>query len=318
MDRRVLSSDSHMANDKEEAEKAYRLAEERFLAGDVAGALRTARNARRLFPTVPALQNAAAAYDVHAAACAVARGGRRWYAVLGLQPEEAVVTHEDVKKQYRRLCLVLHPDKNRSAAADGAFRLLQQAWEVLSDRHPPPGPASAAKPSGRTYAPPPPPPPQPRYDPRWEKADRYGRWTPPSDWSSFGFRKPPEPDGSTFDFKAWRAAYARAHGTTYCGHCDSESAGDHGGKPREKCHACGARFSPPRRDGATTPAGTGDEPPPAPRQRKGGAFTCPTACPRCGTRFSSTVSVGLCKLRCQACSYDATVDVCSRDTATAF
>ena len=142
-----------MANDREEAEKAYRFAEERF----VAGALRSARNAKRLFASLPALQNAAAAYEVHAAVAAAARGGRNWYAVLGL-PSDA--THEDMKKQYKRLCLVLHPDKNRSAAADGAFKLLQQAWEALSARHPP-VPASASKPS---RAPPPRAPPFPGED----------------------------------------------------------------------------------------------------------------------------------------------------------
>ena len=304
-----------MANDREEAEKAYRFAEERF----VAGALRSARNAKRLFASLPALQNAAAAYEVHAAVAAAARGGRNWYAVLGL-PSDA--THEDIKKQYKRLCLVLHPDKNRSAAADGAFKLLQRAWEALSARHPP-GPASASKPSRaqprRTYYAPP-----PRASPSRAKTGCPGSRPPPPDWPSFGFTPPPEPDGSTFDFKAWRAAYARANGTIYCGHCDTESAaeGASHGKPSERCHSCGARCSPPRRSRATP--GTGAEPPPppprgdAPRQREGGEFTCPAACPRCGTRFLSSVAVGMCKLRCRACSYDATVHVRSRDSAVAF
>ncbi|OEL28931.1 hypothetical protein BAE44_0010047 [Dichanthelium oligosanthes] len=214
-----------MANDREEAERAYRIAEERFLAG----ALRSARNAKRLFASLPALQNAIAAYEVHAAA-APARRGRNWYAVLGL-PTDAI-THDDIKKQYRRLCLVLHPDKNRSAAADGAFKLLQQAWEALSDRHPP-GSAFASKPSRTqprpTHAP------RPRAPPSSVRTGRYGSRAPPRDWSSFGF-----------------------------------------------------------------------------------TFTCPAACPRCGTRFSSVVSVGLCKLSCKARSYDATVHVRSRDSATAF
>ncbi|CAL4945336.1 unnamed protein product [Urochloa decumbens] len=308
-----------MANSREEAEKAYRLAEECFLAGDLSGALRSAWSAKRLFASLPALRNAAAAYDVHVAAAS--RVGRRWYAVLGLRPEEATITHEDVKKQYKSLCLVLHPDKNRSAAADGAFKLLQQAWETLSDLHPPG--AAASRPSRaqprRTYAPPP----RPRDPPPGARTGRYasgGRPPPPPapDWSSYGFTPPPEPDGSTFDFKAWRAAYARANGTIYCGHCDWESAAGEG-KSGERCHSCGARFSPPRQ--GTGGAEPSPPPPPrgeAPRQRDGGEFTCPAACPRCGERFSASVSVGLCNLRCQACSYDAKVHVRSRGTATAF
>ncbi|RLN17645.1 hypothetical protein C2845_PM02G42130 [Panicum miliaceum] len=249
-----------MENDREEAEKAYRFAEERFVAGDIA--------------------NAATAYEVQAAVAAAARGGRNWYVVLGLPSDS---TLEDIKKQYKRLCLVLHPDNNRSAAADGAFKLLQQAWEALSARHPP-GPASASKPSRaqprRTYAPP------PRAPPSWAKTGRCGSRPPPPDWSSFGFTPPPEPDGSTFDFKAWRAAYARANGTIYCEHCDSESAaeGASHGKSGERCHSCGARFSPPRRSRATPDTGAQPPHPPprgeAPRQHNGGEFTCPTACPR--------------------------------------
>ncbi|OEL35837.1 hypothetical protein BAE44_0003144 [Dichanthelium oligosanthes] len=293
--------------EREEAEKACQLAEELFLAGNVRGAHRQASRAKRLCPSLPGVANALAAYEVHAAA-APARRGRNWYAVLGL-PTDAI-THDDIKKQYRRLCLVLHPDKNRSAAADGAFKLLQQAWEALSDRHPP-GSTSASKPSRTeprpTHAP------RPRAPPSSARTGRYGSRAPPPDWSSFGFTPPPEPDGSTFDFKAWRAAYARANGTIYCGHCDSESVaeGANNGKSGERCHSCGARFSPPQR--SWEPPGTGAEPPPPPV-----AFTCPAACPRCGTRFSSAVSVGLCKLSCKACSYDATVHVRSRDSATAF
>nr|CAB3492542.1 unnamed protein product [Digitaria exilis] len=284
-----------MANDMEEAERAYMLAEERFVAGDLAGALRSARNSKRLFASLPTLQNAAAAYEVHAAAAAAARGGKMsWYAVLGLRQDAAVVTHEDVKRQYRRLCLVLHPDKNPSAAADGAFKLLHQAWEALSTRHPPGRPTpsvSATKPSKKA-----PPPPRPRAPPCRERRKTGGsqRRPPSPEWSSFGFTAPPEPDGSTFDFRAWREAYARANGAIYCGHCDTESAAEGGaghGKSGTggRCHSCGARSSP-----------------------VGPMFTCQAACPGCGERLSSPVSVGVC------CGYVATVHVRSRESATAF
>ncbi|KAF7139211.1 hypothetical protein RHSIM_Rhsim07G0211600 [Rhododendron simsii] len=38
-----------------------------------------------------------------------------------------------VKKHYRRLAFLLHPDKNRFAFSDAAFRLVAEAWAVLSD-----------------------------------------------------------------------------------------------------------------------------------------------------------------------------------------
>ncbi|KAL6644211.1 hypothetical protein ACP70R_015819 [Stipagrostis hirtigluma subsp. patula] len=85
-----------MAANVEEAEKAYRHAEERFLTSDVAGAIRSAWGANRLFPLLSALGNTLAAYEVHAAAAA--RGGENWYAVIGLAAAPAgSVMHDAVK-----------------------------------------------------------------------------------------------------------------------------------------------------------------------------------------------------------------------------
>lgn len=120
-----------------DAEEAYELAENRFLANDIAGALRVAREAQRLiYPAaLPAgLANAVAAYEVHHAAASRADAGDKWYAILavgddssattssGTNGAAAVITHEDLKHQYHRLCLLLHPDKNAAAAAEGAFK----------------------------------------------------------------------------------------------------------------------------------------------------------------------------------------------------
>nr|AAO41128.1 hypothetical protein [Oryza sativa Japonica Group]ABF99776.1 DnaJ domain containing protein [Oryza sativa Japonica Group] len=138
---------------EEAAGKAYKLAEDRFLVKDIAGALRAAREARRLFRSLPGLANAITAYEVHAPAATTRAGGRNWYAVLAVGDRSAKtssggggVTHESLKRQYHRLCLVVHPDKNRSAAAAGAFRLLQKAWDELSLRHPPRAAGAAAAP----------------------------------------------------------------------------------------------------------------------------------------------------------------------------
>ena len=39
----------------------------------------------------------------------------------------------DIKKAYRKLARLLHPDKNSHPRAEEAFDLLQNAYEVLSD-----------------------------------------------------------------------------------------------------------------------------------------------------------------------------------------
>ncbi|KAF8722252.1 hypothetical protein HU200_022561 [Digitaria exilis] len=117
-------ADVDAASKEEQARRARALAEKCFLAGNVYGARQWMQSALRLAPGLPGTAQIVAAYDVHAAAAA--RRPPDWYAVLGLRPPG--VTHDDVKRHHRRLCLLVHPDKNPSAAADGAFKLVQAAW----------------------------------------------------------------------------------------------------------------------------------------------------------------------------------------------
>ena len=39
-----------------------------------------------------------------------------------------------VKKQYRKLALLFHPDKNKTVGDDGTFNLIVEAWGLFSDR----------------------------------------------------------------------------------------------------------------------------------------------------------------------------------------
>ncbi|CAG2161523.1 unnamed protein product [Oppiella nova] len=57
---------------------------------------------------------------------------RCYYEVMGLSME---ATEDDIKKTYRQLALSLHPDKNpdNQEMANNEFKLLQEAYEVLSD-----------------------------------------------------------------------------------------------------------------------------------------------------------------------------------------
>jgi DnaJ-class molecular chaperone len=40
---------------------------------------------------------------------------------------------EEIRKAYRKLALVLHPDKNKADDAHGKFQHLQRVYAVLSD-----------------------------------------------------------------------------------------------------------------------------------------------------------------------------------------
>nr|CAB3499120.1 unnamed protein product [Digitaria exilis] len=165
------------ASKEEQARRARALAEKCFLAGNVYGARQWMQSALRLAPGLPGTAQIVAAYDVHAAA---ARRPPDWYAVLGLRPPG--VTHDDVKRHHRRLCLLVHPDKNPSAAADGAFKLVQAAWQTLSVRHPPGAPAPPPRPQPPPQQRQPPtraPEPQPRQRPQVVQMQRRAPAPPP-------------------------------------------------------------------------------------------------------------------------------------------
>jgi curved DNA-binding protein len=53
-----------------------------------------------------------------------------YYAILGV-PRNA--TLEQIKEAYRRLAKEYHPDKNPSPEAEERFKLINEAYQVLSD-----------------------------------------------------------------------------------------------------------------------------------------------------------------------------------------
>ncbi len=55
---------------------------------------------------------------------------RDYYEVLGVGRE---ATEEDIKKSFRRLAFQFHPDQNHNSDAEGKFKEINEAYEVLSD-----------------------------------------------------------------------------------------------------------------------------------------------------------------------------------------
>jgi molecular chaperone DnaJ len=55
---------------------------------------------------------------------------RDYYDVLGI-PRDA--SEEDIKKVFRKLALEYHPDRNKTEGAEGRFKEINEAYQVLSD-----------------------------------------------------------------------------------------------------------------------------------------------------------------------------------------
>lgn len=53
-----------------------------------------------------------------------------FYAVLDI---ESVATEAEIRKAYRKLALIMHPDKNGAPGADEAFKMVSKAFQILSD-----------------------------------------------------------------------------------------------------------------------------------------------------------------------------------------
>ncbi|KAF8686211.1 hypothetical protein HU200_043592 [Digitaria exilis] len=117
---------------EEEALKAKHAAERKFYGRNIKGARRSAIKAQNLCPTLEGISQMISTLDVHLASESKIDGESDWYRILSLT---ALADEEEVKKQYRKLALQLHPDKNKSVGAEAAFKLISEAWSVLSDKN---------------------------------------------------------------------------------------------------------------------------------------------------------------------------------------
>ncbi|KAH6766149.1 Chaperone DnaJ-domain superfamily protein [Perilla frutescens var. hirtella] len=96
------------------------------------GVKKFALKAQNLYPELDGISQMVMMLDIYISAEEEKLNGEsNWYGVLGLTP---LVDDETIRKQYRKLALLLHPDKNRSIGAEGAFQFISQAWNLLSDK----------------------------------------------------------------------------------------------------------------------------------------------------------------------------------------
>uniref|UniRef100_A0A1J3GC40 Chaperone protein DnaJ n=1 Tax=Noccaea caerulescens TaxID=107243 RepID=A0A1J3GC40_NOCCA len=116
-----------------EAERLLGIAEKLLESRDLNGSKEFAILAQETEPLLEGTDQILAVVDVLLSSAAENRVNNHpnWYRIL--QIEDPIESSADlIKKQYRHLALLLHPDKNRFPFADQAFRFVLDAWEVLS------------------------------------------------------------------------------------------------------------------------------------------------------------------------------------------
>ncbi|KAG7535227.1 DnaJ domain [Arabidopsis thaliana x Arabidopsis arenosa] len=120
-----------MECNKEEAKRAMYIAEKKLSANDYNGAKKFINKAQSLYPKLDGLKQVLMMIHVYISASNKEGGESDWYGILGVDP---LADDETVKKHYKNLALLLHPDKNRFNGAEGAFKLVLDAWTLLSDK----------------------------------------------------------------------------------------------------------------------------------------------------------------------------------------
>lgn len=126
----VTGANFIMECNKDEATRAMSIADSKLLQKDFLSAKKFVLKAQNLYPGLHGIPQILTTLDVHIAAENKIRGEVDWYRVLDTNPS---ADYDAIKKQYRKLALMLHPDKNKSAGAESAFKLISEAWRLLSD-----------------------------------------------------------------------------------------------------------------------------------------------------------------------------------------
>ncbi|KAI3696433.1 hypothetical protein L1987_79448 [Smallanthus sonchifolius] len=120
-----------MECNRDEAKRAKEIAEIKFSTKDVTGAKKFALKAQNLYPELDGISQLLATLDIYIAAENKINNESDFYGILGVSPS---ADDDTVRKHYRKLALFLHPDKNKSVGADGAFKYISEAWSLLSDK----------------------------------------------------------------------------------------------------------------------------------------------------------------------------------------
>lgn len=52
------------------------------------------------------------------------------FSILGVSPN---CSQEQIRKHYKKIAVLVHPDKNKQAGAEEAFKVLQRSFELIGE-----------------------------------------------------------------------------------------------------------------------------------------------------------------------------------------
>ncbi|XP_022717218.1 J protein JJJ2-like [Durio zibethinus] len=122
-----------MAPDPDAEQKAQRLkalAEAKYKKSNLKSALKHAKKAHRLCPNLEGISSMLTAFEILQVA-SKANAAPDWYKILQVEPFSHI---NSIKKQYRKLALTLHPDKNPYLGCEEAFKLVGEGFRIFSDK----------------------------------------------------------------------------------------------------------------------------------------------------------------------------------------
>ncbi|CAH8356694.1 unnamed protein product [Eruca vesicaria subsp. sativa] len=118
---------------KDEALRAKNLAEGLMQKSDFTAARKLVIKAHNMDSSLENISHMTMVCDVHCAAATEKMFGNEmdWYGILQVEMSADDIM---IKKQYRKLALLLHPDKNKLPGAESAFKLIGEAQRILLDK----------------------------------------------------------------------------------------------------------------------------------------------------------------------------------------